>query len=36
MSKDLLAEYYQKNKEMLQKRFVKGIKIFSNKEVEIW
>ena len=28
MCKDLSARYYQKNKERLQKRLVKGIKVF--------
>ena len=30
MSKNLSAEYYQENKKRLQKKLVKGIKIFLN------
>ena len=39
MSKNLLAKYCQKNKERLQKKLVKDIKIFvkkKNKKVRIW
>ena len=32
MSKDLSAKYYQDNKERLQKKFVKDIKIFLKKK----
>ena len=32
MSKDLSAKYYQDNKERLQKKFVKDIKIFLTKK----
>ena len=31
MSKDSSAKYYQKNKERLQKKLLKGIKIFLKK-----
>ena len=32
MSKNLSAKYYQENKERLQKRLVKNIKIFLKKK----
>ena len=32
MSKNLLAKYYQENKERLQKKLVKDIKIFLRKK----
>ena len=32
MLKDLLAKYYQDNKERLQKRHSKNIKVFSKKK----
>ena len=32
MSKNLSAKYYQENKERLQKKLVKGIKIFLKKK----
>ena len=32
MSKNLSAKYYQENKERLQKKFVKDIKIFLEKK----
>ena len=39
MSTDLLARYYQKNKERLKKKLVKGVQIFSRRKkqkVRIW
>ena len=39
MSKNLSAKYCQKNRERLQKKLVKDIKIFvkkKNKKVRIW
>ena len=35
MSKNLSAEYYQENKERLQKKLVKDIKIFLKKKKEM-
>ena len=32
MSKDLSAKYYQENKERLQKKLVKDIKVYLKKE----
>ena len=34
MSKTLSAKYYQENKERLQKKLVKDIKIFLNKKMK--
>ena len=39
MSKNLSAKYYQENKERLQKKLVKNVKIFlkkKKKEAIIW
>ena len=36
MSKDSSAEFYQNNKERLQRQFVKDIKVFLNKKKKKW